>query len=235
MERRAATMPRLARVLVCALVLLTIPAALLVTFLPHAGAQESTPIFRDPIGIAVDAHGNVYVTDQGAAQVITLSPDGRVLARWGKQGTGPGRLNIPEGIAVAASGRIYVADTWNRRVDVFSPRGRLLARWAATRNRLFFRPEAVAVDRAGKVYVADNQDDWVYRLSPSGRPLAQLGQFGNPTQGEFRGPTGVAVDAAGHLYVASYNWIYKLSPTGQMLATWGTLRPGTRPGRFALP
>jgi DNA-binding beta-propeller fold protein YncE len=201
----------------------------------QAGAQAPARVFRDPIGIAVDGHNNIYVTDQGAAQVIKLSPAGRVLARWGRQGKGPGRLNIPEGIAVGPGGRVYVADTWNGRIQVFSPRGRSLARWGATRTRLFFRPLAVAVDRAARVYVTDNEDDWVYLLSPSGTPLAQLGQFGNPTQGEFRGPTGVAVDAAGNLYVSSYDWVYKLAPSGKTVAVWGTVRPSDRPGRFALP
>jgi DNA-binding beta-propeller fold protein YncE len=220
-----------------ATVLLLLSPAGVAAVIPACPSHAAAPahIFRDPIGVAVDAGGNVYVTDQGTAQVIELSPAGRVLARWGRQGKGPGRLNIPEGIAVGRSGRVYVADTWNSRIQVFSPRGRSLARWGATRDRFFFRPQGLAVDRVGNVYVADDQDDWIYRLSPAGKPLARLGRFGNPTQGEFRGPTDVAADAAGRLYVPSYNWIYKLSRAGKTLAVWGTLHPSTKPGRFTLP
>jgi DNA-binding beta-propeller fold protein YncE len=209
---------------------------LLVSTFPRiAGAQSEPRIFGDPIGVAVDAHGTVYVTDQLAAQVVKLSPHGAVLARWGTQGTKPGQLNVPEGIAADRVGHIYVADTWNSRIDKFSASGSLLATWKSTASRLFYRPLAVATGRNGNVYVTDNEDDWVYRLSPSGTPLRRLGQFGNPTQGQYLGPTAVAVDQRGTVYVASYNWIYTLSPAGKTLAMWGTLHPGSDPGRFRLP
>lgn len=203
------------------------------------GAQAATGtgggIFRDPLDVAVDPTGYVYVTDQGAAQIIKLSPDGHVLARWGHQGTKPGELNVPEGIAADGKGHVYVADTWNGRVQKFSASGRVLAVWGQTANRLFFRPLGVATGGIGNVYVVDNEDDWAYRLSPEGRPLAQLGHFGNPTQGVFRGPQAVAVNRRGFLLVASYNWIYKVSPSGKNVTAWGTLRPGRAPGRFYLP
>jgi DNA-binding beta-propeller fold protein YncE len=52
------------------------------------------------------------------------------------------------------------------------------------------------------------------------------------------GPTGVAVDRAGNIYVAEYEHerVQKLSPSGQPLTRWGEERPeGTGPADFASP
>ncbi len=65
-------------------------------------------------------------------------------------------------------------------------------------------------------------------------PTLAWGEFGD-TPGEFDDPRGIAVDAAGHVYVADYDndRIQKLSVAGQPLAVWGT--SGDGPGQFRGP
>ena len=65
-------------------------------------------------------------------------------------------------------------------------------------------------------------------------PILAWGEFGD-TPGEFDDPRGIAVDAAGHVYVADYDndRIQKLSTAGQPLAQWGT--SGGGPGQFRGP
>jgi len=88
--------------------------------LAHWGSQGSGPgQFIAPEGIAVDAHGDVYVTDTYNHRVQVFTNDGDFLREWGGYGNGPGQFYRPMGIGVAADGKVYVADTWNGRVQVF--------------------------------------------------------------------------------------------------------------------
>jgi DNA-binding beta-propeller fold protein YncE len=69
----------------------------------------------DPRGIEVDRWGNVYVADHGNARVQKFSPDGELLALWGRNccdastGSGPGEFWEPRGVAVDSQGNLYVA------------------------------------------------------------------------------------------------------------------------------
>lgn len=87
----------------------------------------ATAQFSDPVSVAVDAAGNVYVLDM-SERVRQVTADGQVrtLAGAGAAGyaDGPGaeaRFNGPVGIAVAEDGRVYIADTGNRRIRVVVP------------------------------------------------------------------------------------------------------------------
>lgn len=88
--------------------------------LAHWGSYGSGPgQFAAPEGIAVDAHGNVYVSDTYNHRVQVFTNDGTFLMQWGSFGSALGQFYRPMGIAVAADGTIYVSDTWNGRVQVF--------------------------------------------------------------------------------------------------------------------
>ncbi len=75
--------------------------------------------FLQPSGLAVDARGNVYVTDAGAARVQVFASNGNLIARWGSYGADPGRFQNPRGIALDAGGHVYVADSGNSRIQKF--------------------------------------------------------------------------------------------------------------------
>jgi NHL repeat len=100
-------------------------------------------MFVFPHGIAVDAQGNVWVTDgQGrdgkGHQVIKFSPEGQVLMRLGRAGVaGAGRdmFNMPSDVLIAPNGDIFVADghggTSNSRIVKFDSRGTYVKEWGA--------------------------------------------------------------------------------------------------------
>ena len=79
-----------------------------------------------PTHLALDAAGNLYVSDTGNFRVQKFSPAGELLGQFGKPGTTPGSLAWPKGIAVDGHGRLYVADSRFANVQIFDSAGRLL-------------------------------------------------------------------------------------------------------------
>ncbi|WP_433565161.1 serine/threonine-protein kinase PknD [Nocardia sp. CA-151230] len=140
-----------------------------------------------PTGVAVDAAGNVYVTDMGNDRVVKLAADASTPSPLPFAG-----LKNPQGVAVDTAGNVYITDTSNNRVVRLAP-------GASAPTTLPFTglkdPRGVAVDTAGDVYVADRANDRVVRLAPGAS---------TPTTLPFTGlqdPHGVAVDTAGNVYV----------------------------------
>jgi len=142
-----------------------------------------------PIGLAIGPNGNLYVTDASQA-VAVVSPDGNVLRRWGKEGTGPGEFSFgssdpsdPSGIhasiAVAPDGQVYVSDSGNHRVEVFSPDGAFIRQFGrlGSAEGQFQVPFDLAVDTVGNVYVADDQSGTVSKFSPAGHFEWRIGGF----------------------------------------------------------
>lgn len=70
-------------------------------------------------GVAVDARGQVWVTDALTSRVSLYNADGDLLLALGGEGMVPGRFSFPAGVAAHPDGRVAVADSFNRRIQVF--------------------------------------------------------------------------------------------------------------------
>ncbi len=182
--------------------------------LGHWGSFGSRPgQFINPIGIAVDHQGDVYVAEEGNPRVQKLSPLGQPLAQWGALGGGPGQFNMPYDLALDASGNVYVSEPnpfrpGNDRIQKFSPTGTPLAQWGqpGPGPGQFDNPTGLAVDAKGNVFVVDSGNNRVEELSPTGRFMAQW--QGPP--GGFIYTSKVAVDDHGNMYVSAGNQVLKL-------------------------
>jgi DNA-binding beta-propeller fold protein YncE len=73
--------------------------------------------------LAVDASGNVYMTDYLNSHVQKFDSSGNFICEWGSEGTGDGSFTYPTGIAVDTSGNVYVVDTYNYRIQKFKATG----------------------------------------------------------------------------------------------------------------
>lgn len=73
--------------------------------------------------LAVDGVGNIYLLTRSES-IIVLSPEGRLLSRFGSSGDEPGQLRAVGAIAVDGQSRIYVSDI--KGIQVYQPDGRYL-------------------------------------------------------------------------------------------------------------
>src|SRR5262249_48081594 len=133
-------------------------------------------------------------------------------ANWtsfGTYGSDVGQFNSPQGISVDAAGRIYVMDTGNNRLvrmdDMTGANWTTFTGTGSGDGQFAQYVAAVAFDASGRIYVADSGNRRIVRMDDmSGSNWTTLTQ--SPVIGiyiySFGSPLGVAVDAAGRIYVA---------------------------------
>ena len=153
--------------------------------------------FNLPTGIAVNAEGDIFVSDgYGNSRVHKYDASGALIASWGTPGElNPGDMNLPHGIGLDAEGRVLVCDRENNRVQIFDQGGEFLTMWTG-----FRQPTDIAVGVHGEVYIPELQ----HRLSivdGDGNLLARWGGESSVEPGQFVAPHGVAVDSFGDIYV----------------------------------
>ena len=197
------------------------------------GGQATSAQLYYPEGIAVDGQGNVYIADEYNHRIRKVTPDGIIttVAGTGTLGySGDGgqatsaQLNYPYGVAVDGQGNVYIADDDNNRIRKVTTDG-IITTVAGTgtagdtgdggqaTSAQIYDPYAVAVDAQGNLYIGEDSGHRVRKVS--GGVITTVagtgtkgfsGDGGQATSAQLYYPDGVAVDAAGNLYIADeYN------------------------------
>ncbi len=215
-----------------------------------ANGTNSSAQFTYPEGVAVDAHGNLFVADNFANTIRKAAPVGTnwvvttIAGQVGVYGSANGTNGVaqfsePVGLAVDMHSNIFVADFGNNTVRKITPVGtnwvvKTIAGTAGNTGGAdgtngfaqFNGPAALAVDTHSNVFLADSLNHTIRKISPLGTNWVVTtiaGTAGNhgPADGsngvaQFNQPSGIALDAAGNLFVAdTYNsTIRKISPAG---------------------
>jgi YD repeat-containing protein len=123
--------------------------------------------FDQPVGLAVDSSGNVWVIDRLNNRVEEFNSKNEYVSKFGTSGSGAGQLKEPKGIAVDSTGNVWIADTANNRVQKFSKSGSFVAALGGkgTGSGEFEEPWGIAFTISGSMYIADVKnsrvDEWV--------------------------------------------------------------------------
>jgi sugar lactone lactonase YvrE len=173
--------------------------------------------FNKPHGVAVDASGNVYVTDGFHDRIQKFDSNGTFLRMWGwgvqdgssafqvctsgcqegTPGAGDGQVDNPWGVAVDSVANVYVADFFNHRVQKFDSSGTFLEMWGWG--------------------VQDGSSALQVCTSGCQKGLNGAGD------GQLSSPTGIAVDSSGNVYTCQYGsaFVQVFNGAGTFLSKWG--------------
>jgi sugar lactone lactonase YvrE len=199
-----------------------------------ADGRGTAASFRFPTGVAVDASGNVYVTEQSYwayaggsdADIRRITPDGEVTTV-----AALGQLVMTEaGLAVDTSGNLYVADAGDiadggrGKILKIAPDGVVTILAGSGTTNPVSNPLGLAVGSLEGLYVADAETGYVTKLEPGGSSevLAR----------NLNIPAGVTVDGSGNVYVAEpgSHAIRKVAPDGTVTTVAGTGLAGDSDG-----
>ncbi|MGA2593607.1 MAG: hypothetical protein ABSH32_27135 [Bryobacteraceae bacterium] len=150
------------------------------------GGPSTAAQLNNPIGLALDAQGNLYIADTGNNLIRKVTAaTGIITTVAGNGGAGysgdgglaiSAELNTPKSVAVDANGYIYIADSINSVIRAVAPDGTITTiagngiigysgdGGPATGAALYF-PSGVAVS-GGKVYIADSGNNVIRLLTP---------------------------------------------------------------------
>jgi sugar lactone lactonase YvrE len=222
------------------------------------GSDGNDARLNTPLGVAVDASGNIFVADSVNHKIKRLNEHGRsqTLAGTGAAGNVVddnglvAQFSSPRGLDVDKAGIVYVADSGNDRIKKIWPSGKTIVLAGAGAGMAdgqgnaaqFDTPLDVAVDNQGNVYVCDNDNLRIRRVDVDGNVTTLAGgssgltdDVGNAAQ--FASLNNIVMDPSNNLMWvldASNSAIRKVWVDGRVktFASWesGTINGATAIG-----
>jgi len=167
------------------------------------GGDANSALFNQPHGVAVDSHGNVYVSDsnnQKIREIDAVTHKISTIAGTGNPQSPPCPLGVsvcnanvaglkfPKSLFMAPGDKLYVADSGNnmvRMIDLSLPTPTITTIAGTTQSNHYngdkkatqsqlWGPEGVAVDAAGNVFIADSNNNLVREVQASTGNLVTL-------------------------------------------------------------
>jgi len=183
------------------------------------GGLATAAQLNNPLGIAVDKTGNLYIADALNNRIRKVDASTQKISTIAGIGTagnaGDGglataaQLNRPTGVAVDADGNVFILDRGNNSIRMIAAATLKISTVLNNRHVL----SGVATDAAGNVFVSDSTASQVLKLAVrtyAATVVAGTGAAGYvdataPAAGKLNYPGGLAVNSAGVIFVADIN------------------------------
>lgn len=203
-------------------------------------------------GMAQDATGNVYVSDESAGRVYRVALDGTVTTFAGGGIQPPGfqsdgglataaRLSSPRGLVFDSKGNLDIAEVFCNCIRQVSPSGIISTLYtlpASLRRNRLPNVEGLAIDAQDNLYVTEWFDNLVMKVAAGGSGLTTIagtgiagfsGDGGRATSAQLNGPSGVTVDQKGNIFIADSknHRVRMVTPDGTITTIAGTGTCGT--------
>jgi sugar lactone lactonase YvrE len=214
------------------------------------GGPATSASLHTPIDVATDAAGNLYIADPGNDRIRMVAAGTGIITTVAGSGIsgfagdgGPATsasLGFPYGVAVDAAGNLYIADLYNNRIRKVAVGTGIITTVAGNGTEGFAGdggpatsaslnlPSGVAVDAAGNLYIADGVNNRIRKVAVGTGIITTVagngtrgfaGDGGPATGASLRVSSGVAVDAAGNLYIAEGTDIRKVAVETGIITT----------------
>jgi DNA-binding beta-propeller fold protein YncE len=188
---------------------------------------DMTSAIQNPLNMAVDANGWLYVVDMGRQQLVVLDDKEHFVTAIGEKGK-----TKPMDVAVTPD-RIYLSDITSHSVHVLDKATRKnlfdIPRDADGTNwqRRLFQPINIALDTQGRLYVSDFGAYRVQVYDADGKYLRSIGEQGS-NFGQFVRNKGVAVDRSNIVYVVDTagDMVQMFNEEGRVLMWFGGAKAG---------
>ncbi|SRR5579871_492906 len=216
--------------------------------------------FNGPANIALDASGDLFISDEENNVIREITSAGNVstvagagIAGYQDGAAGTAEFNFPEGIVVDANGDLYVADGHNSVIRKITMSTGMVSTYAgiagttgfangAASSATFNEPYGLALDNSGNLYVTDILNNSIRKITVSTNTVSTYA--GTGTKGFSNGtaatatfyyPLGCVLDSQGNLYVSDTynNVIRKVSTSGNVTTFAGTGAQGSADGDAA--
>ena len=191
-----------------------------------------------PTGLAFSSQNTLLIPDTHYSQIIEYSPEGSLIRRWGKYGTGEDEFIYPTDIVQAPDNNYYISEygLGAQRIHVFDADGRFARQWGGPGDGAgeFSRAMAIDIDSQGTLHVADTANHRVQCFRLDGTFLRTVGE-GGAGPGQLKFPYDVTVAPDDSVLVSEYgnHRISRFTSNGAFAACYG--KPGRAPGEFDGP
>jgi sugar lactone lactonase YvrE len=160
----------------------------------YKDGKLSEALFNEPTGLALDAKGNLYVSDTGNQLIRYIDLAGGTVstvaggteavltdsnlyaeADFIDGAAAQAKFNFPKGIAMSAEGGVYIADSQNNAIRylfnnrVVTVAGNELGTFGdqngTEKNSMLNNPTDIAVNASGDLFIADSYNNKIKKIS----------------------------------------------------------------------
>jgi DNA-binding beta-propeller fold protein YncE len=180
--------------------------------------RTSDPLGIQPIDVAVDTGGNIYIATNRDGLIRKYNPEGKPLLSWGNTDSNRKVFVDLFGIAIGPDNLVYAIDAGTSTLHRFTTSG---DQAGTPIPGVGYATRGIGIDPAGNLLVADTGSGRIARYSPEGALIEHFHRNGK-RPGEFHEPIDVAVNSDGEWFVmdAGNRRIQKLDREGSFIESW---------------